>query len=144
MKLAGMLAAAIGAAGGCLIHTADGETALILPGMIIVDRDEDAHRPPVGTVWTEEARHTHDAHCGHYWYDGRWYQWRDHVHGPRCGHVFHNGVWVLAGAVRVARGHVHDAHCGHYHWNGHWYYMRGHRHGHSCGHHWDGRMWIYR
>lgn len=134
-----LLGALVVVSAGCIIVAEDGpyRTRRVV--------DYEASPPePYGDVVVVERHHVHTAGCGHYWYNGRWYQHPGHVHGPGCGHVYHEGAWVLAGAVVVKEAHVHDAHCGHYWHSGNWYYMHRHTHGPGCGHYWDNskRVWI--
>ncbi len=139
MRIALGLFALLGlATSGCRVYVHEHERRQ--PDRVVVY--EDRHDDPVGTVVVIDRGHVHSEHCGHYWYNGRWYHHTAHRHGQGCGHVYHDGAWVLAVVHREQSGHVHSANCGHYHHNGSWYYMRGHVHGAGCGHRWDGRVWI--
>lgn len=134
MKYAYLAVAALAFVPGCVVHVRE------LRPQRHVTVVEEAHEAPSGAVWVVETRHVHSDHCGHYWYNGQWYQVRGHVHGAGCGHIYHDGHWVLAAAS--SRDCAHDDRCGHYHHNGRWYFMRGHVHRKGCGHEWNGRMWI--
>jgi len=61
-----------------------------LGGCVVV-----AHPHHRGVAVVVPHGHVHDAHCGHYFYRGRWYHWHGHVHGPGCGHVFRGGIWII-------------------------------------------------
>lgn len=134
MRVALAVAVLVGlAVPGCVVH------ARPLHPVVVVHDD---HPGPSGVVWVEERAHVHGDHCGHYWYNGRWYFHAGHRHGPGCGHILHNGLWALAVIHKEVRGHMHDAHCGHYHHDGRWYFMKGHVHGRGCGHEVRGGIWV--
>lgn len=38
--------------------------------------------------------HVHNTSCGHFYYNGNWYEMPGHLHGPACGHEFQDGMWV--------------------------------------------------
>ncbi len=139
MRIVLCAAAVLGlASAGCRVRVREHSPG---PDRVVV-YDVDHCPDPDGKIVVIQHGHIHDAQCGHYWHNGRWYVMHEHHHGHGCGHHFHEGAWVLAGAVKIGAAHVHSAHCGHYHHGGQWYYVKGHVHAHGCGHRLDGKIWI--
>jgi len=124
MRVLLALSAAVGLA-GCVVHAHP----------VVYHRPPAEHREVVVT-------HVHDGGCGHYYYEGRWYEHQGHVHGAGCGHYYHGGRWVLVQEYRPPERHVCVETCNHYHHEGHWYVVAEHRHGAGCGHVFRGGMWI--